>query len=282
MRLVTSPRNVVDGKKLEIHRAAAAVGVAGVGDERSDVSIDAELFVELAGECLFGSLSRLDLPAGELPFEGHGLVGTPLTDQDLFAAQNKSGGDKAHGLRSVLVDPFFHAHISLDALDEIRSILRPESPWSEPKIVRVNGLREGVEAADESRSRSIQQLIGNAVNPAVSYRAQVLPAPLFDDALQGHTIAGSAPCGYDHVGIGGSHRLGLGRRPRFADEFAARSLDELHDPELRVDQGLAPLLAIDPRPDASRCGAPPDVLDLGLHLLDQRLAALCRPGPRLR
>ncbi len=111
MRLVTSPAKLVDGKELQVYRAATAVGVAGVGDERSDVGIDAELFVELAGKCLFGSLSRFDLPSGELPFEGHGLVGTPLADQDLFAAQNEGGGDKAHGLRSVLVDPFGFVHV---------------------------------------------------------------------------------------------------------------------------------------------------------------------------
>ena len=43
---------------------------------------DAELFVELAGEGLFRGLAGLDLAAGELPLEAHGLVGPALADED--------------------------------------------------------------------------------------------------------------------------------------------------------------------------------------------------------
>ena len=47
---------------------------------------DAELFVKFAGEGDFGGFAELDLAAGELPLEAHGLVGLALADEDLGVA----------------------------------------------------------------------------------------------------------------------------------------------------------------------------------------------------
>ncbi len=50
------------------------------------VAADAEFFVEFAGERLLGGFARLDLAAGKLPFEAHGLVGPALADEDFGGA----------------------------------------------------------------------------------------------------------------------------------------------------------------------------------------------------
>jgi len=63
----------------------------------ADIGGDAEFFREFPGEGGFGGLAGLDLAAGELPFEGHGLVGAALADEDLAlearAAKNQCGDD---------------------------------------------------------------------------------------------------------------------------------------------------------------------------------------------
>ena len=66
---------LADEEELDFDGAAVAVGVADGGDAVADGGGDAELFVELAGEGLFGGFAGFDLAAGELPLEAHGLVG---------------------------------------------------------------------------------------------------------------------------------------------------------------------------------------------------------------
>ena len=73
---------------------------------RPMAAVDAELFVELAGEGLLGGFAGLDLAAGELPFEAHGLIGAALADEDLgfeavlgfFLAQDRAATTRRRGL----------------------------------------------------------------------------------------------------------------------------------------------------------------------------------------
>jgi len=59
--------------------------------------------------------------------------------------------------------------------------------------MRMNRCRQRPETLDERRSRSVHEFITNAVNPALPNRAHLLPPPIVDDFLQGHSVAGSAP-----------------------------------------------------------------------------------------
>jgi hypothetical protein len=54
--------------------------MANVGDSWADNGLDAELFIELSRESLLGAFPRLDLSSGELPLQGHGLIGAALAD----------------------------------------------------------------------------------------------------------------------------------------------------------------------------------------------------------
>ncbi len=79
------------GEELQVDGAAVAVAVADLGDARADGGGDAELFFEFAGEGLFGGFAGLDLAAGKLPLEAHGLVGAALADEDLGACRGVIG-----------------------------------------------------------------------------------------------------------------------------------------------------------------------------------------------
>lgn len=86
-----------DDKKLQVDGAAMTVVVADAGNGGADDAMDAQFFVELAGEGLLGTFAGLDFAAGKLPFEGHNLVGAALADKHLIIANDERGGDKAQG-----------------------------------------------------------------------------------------------------------------------------------------------------------------------------------------
>ena len=67
---------------MQVDGAAVSVFVTDAGYATADGGGDAQLFVEFADEGLLGGLAGLDLSAGELPFEAHGLIGAALADQD--------------------------------------------------------------------------------------------------------------------------------------------------------------------------------------------------------
>src|SRR5580698_6689859 len=108
----------MDGKELQIDRAAVAVGVPHVGDERTYGCSDAQFFFKFADECLFRAFPGLHFAAGKFPLEGHRLIGPALANENLIAAKNESGDHIAHGLdfrrTSVLRTDILHAHLSLD------------------------------------------------------------------------------------------------------------------------------------------------------------------------
>ncbi len=86
MRLSSSPVKVVDDEELKVDGAAVAIAMADLRDPAADDGRDAELLFELADEGMLGGLAGLDLAAGELPFEAHGLVRAALADEDFGAA----------------------------------------------------------------------------------------------------------------------------------------------------------------------------------------------------
>ena len=86
-----------DGEELQVDRTAVAISVAHVRHQRADGRFDAQFFFELANQGLFRTFTRFHFAAGKLPFQGHGLVGAALANQDLVATENESGDDVAHG-----------------------------------------------------------------------------------------------------------------------------------------------------------------------------------------
>ena len=84
-------------EELQVDGASMAVVVANVGDAGSDFGGDAELFIELACQRLLRAFAGLDLAAGKLPLQGHGLVGPALADQHFAAADDERGRHKTKG-----------------------------------------------------------------------------------------------------------------------------------------------------------------------------------------
>lgn len=99
----------MDGEELEVDGASVAVGMMDAGDERADFCMDAQLFVEFARESLLRGFSGLDLAAGELPFEGHGLLRAALADENGVSAENERGGDVTDSLSLFLLNVYSHA-----------------------------------------------------------------------------------------------------------------------------------------------------------------------------
>ncbi len=79
----------VDGEKLNVHRAAVSIVVSNVSDQRADDGLDAQLLIQLSSQGCFGSFAGLDLSAGKLPLEGHGLLRAALADEHVRAAQHE-------------------------------------------------------------------------------------------------------------------------------------------------------------------------------------------------
>ena len=81
---------LVHGEKLQVDCAAMTIVVADVGDARADAGLDPEFLVQFAGQGLLRALSRLDLAPRKLPLQPHRLIGTPLADQHLTAANDQT------------------------------------------------------------------------------------------------------------------------------------------------------------------------------------------------
>ncbi len=90
-------REFMDGKELQVDCAAMAVVMTDVGDPRTNGCLDAEFFVELAGEGLLWTFASLDFSAGEFPLQGHRLIGTTLADENFAAADDECGGNETEG-----------------------------------------------------------------------------------------------------------------------------------------------------------------------------------------
>ena len=104
---------------------------------------------------------------------------------------------------------------------------------------------DAVEALQEGLGGGVEVFVGDAEDAATLDGAKVVPAALLDDAGEGDSIAGSAPGEEENVGVGCGDGLGCGVCSRSADEGATGGGDELGDPGLGMDDGFAPLFAVD-------------------------------------
>ena len=120
------------GKELQVYGAAMAVVVANSCNARADGGMDAQLFFQLAGQCLFGTFAVLDLAAGKLPQPRHRLIGASLTNQNFAATHDQRRRYKAkcgaraarRGFRLV----FFHTF----SLSELKELYSPATAASTP------------------------------------------------------------------------------------------------------------------------------------------------------
>lgn len=79
------------GEELQVNRAAVPVTVPQLRNPRPDLGRNPKLLVQLAGESLLGGFARLNLAAGELPFQSHRLVCTALAHQNFHLAASVGG-----------------------------------------------------------------------------------------------------------------------------------------------------------------------------------------------
>src|SRR5580704_8035108 len=63
------------------------------------------------------------------------------------------------------------------------------------KALRMNGRSQRVQSAHQSGCGSVQEFIGNAINPALPRSPHVHPAPVLENFLQRHAVARPAPGG---------------------------------------------------------------------------------------
>ncbi len=141
------------------------------------------------------------------------------------------------------------------------------------KNVRVESGGDGVKPAQERGRGGVEPFVADAEDLAVADGAEGLPVTLLDDAFEGDTITGAAPCGEDEVGIGGGDGLRRSGGTGEPKELAASGLDEFADPVLGVNERLTPFFTIDARA-GQRGGADADGFDGGLHLRDEGIGPL--------
>lgn len=69
------------------------VSVSRRGDVLADLDLTAELFANLADECLLWRFADLNLAAWKLPVAGERLSWSPLRDEDAIAGENGRPND---------------------------------------------------------------------------------------------------------------------------------------------------------------------------------------------
>jgi hypothetical protein len=82
----------------------------------------------------------------------------------------------------------------------------------------------------------------------------MMPVALFDDTVEGDAVSGAAPGEEEDVGVGCDDGFGGGLDAGCAYEGASGCGDEFGDPGLGVDEGIAPLFAVDGRFWLAGCG----------------------------
>src|SRR5215470_17328935 len=111
--------------------------MAYMGYARANGCFDAQFLIKFADQSFFGALAGLHFSARKLPFKGHGLVGTALTDQYFVAAEDESGDYIANGFGIRRTGPLgfdiLHAHTSLDG-SASKLMQRICGPCAWPKI----------------------------------------------------------------------------------------------------------------------------------------------------
>ena len=112
-------------------------------------------------------------------------------------------------------------------------------------MIRVQGSRKRAKPFHQRMGRGVEELIRDAEDLAAAHRAEVVPVALLDDTGERNAVSGAAPGEDQDVGIGGGDFFGGGVEARLAKVLTASGGNQLGDPVLGADQGLAPFLAID-------------------------------------
>jgi hypothetical protein len=128
------------------------------------------------------------------------------------------------------------------------------------------------EAFEEARARSVEELVGDAEDAAFADGAEMVPVALRYDFFERDAVSGSAPGKEENVGVGFGYGLWSGVGAGFAEVLATGNFDQIRDPGLRVDEGLAPFFAIDDGGLGSRERLPAGHLDGGFHASDEGFA----------
>ena len=100
-------------------------------------------------------------------------------------------------------------------------------------------------AFDQGGSWGVEELVGDAEDAALADGAEMMPVALRYDSFQWDTIACSAPCEEKDVRIGVGYGFGSGMGAGLAEESTAGNVYQFGDPLLGVDEGFAPLFAVD-------------------------------------
>ena len=128
------------------------------------------------------------------------------------------------------------------------------------------------EAFEEGGAGGVEELVGDAEDAAVADGAEVVPVALFDDAVEGDAVPCSAPGEEEDVGVGGGDGFGGGVGSGLAEVAASGGFDQFGYPVLGVDEGLAPLFAVDCRAVGGVCCAVRVCVDGALHVGDELVA----------
>ena len=114
------------------------------------------------------------------------------------------------------------------------------------------------EAFEEGWRGGVEEFVGDAEDAVVANGGEMLPVALSDDAFEGDSIPCSAPGEEEDFGLGGFGEAGDGVcggvSAGFAEEGSAGGFDQFGDPVLGVDEGFAPLFAVDDGPGRG-CGS---------------------------
>src|SRR6185369_5792195 len=143
------------------------------------------------------------------------------------------------------------------------------------KQLRVESRGQTVKSLHKRWRRSVQQLVGDAVDLSASRRRSLIPAPLLDNLLEWNAVAGSAPCSYHDLWIQLRNCLGSSLLSRIPYEFSSGGFHKLRNPRLGSNDRLPPFLA-----ENSRASFPhnfgANLVDRRLHLLNHEQSLLAR------
>src|SRR4051794_40115850 len=112
--------------------------------------------------------------------------------------------------------------------------------------LRMDRVCQRMQAMDKGGCGCIEEFVSEAVNAAAVSGGGVLPMAVADDLLEGDAVSGTAPGGDDDLGVFFGDLFGCGLLAWGTEEGASGGFDEFDDPELRVDEGLAPFFAVNP------------------------------------
>ncbi len=135
----------------------------------------------------------------------------------------------------------------------------------------MGGRGDAGQALQERVRRGVEELIGDTEDSAVADCVERLPIALSDDAFEGDAIPCSTPSEEEYVRTGFGYRFRSGVGAGFAQVFASGGLYEFGDPGLGVDEGFAPLFAVDDGGLGAALTALARGFDGGLHLVNEGL-----------